>query len=369
MKISVIGPTYPYKGGISHFTTILVRHLRKDNQVNFISWKRQYPAFLYPVELKDTQSKNPIKEEAKFILDFYNPLSWIKAFIEIRKDKSELLVLNWVSPIQAPIYFAITFLVKLFSRTKVLYVCHNVLPHEAKFLDKPFLKLAFSQADSCIVHSRDDGEILKSLVKGKKIIQGFLPIFDMFPKPAKFNKDEFKKKFKLKKRVLLFFGYIRPYKGLKYLLQAMPKIINDFKDTSLLVVGEFWSKDKQSYLDLVKELGIYNNVAFQDKYVPNEELGKYFAVSDVVVLPYLSATQSAAVQTAYAFDKPVIATNVGGLKDVILDGKTGYFIHSKDFEDIFDKVEKFYEKEISTQQVSKYKDNWSWDKYNKLLVI
>lgn len=366
MRIAVIGPTYPYKGGISHFTTTLVQRLRKKNQVDFISWKRQYPSFLYPVELKDTKSKHPIQTEAKFILDFFNPLSWLWTFLEIRNKKAELLILQWVSPIQGPIYFVICILTKTFTKTKVLYVCHNVEPHEKHFYDSLFISLAFMYGDTYIVHSRADKLILEELTKNKNIIEGFLPTFDMFRSDT-VNITRVKRNLNLGSKVILFFGYIRPYKGLKYLLDAMPQILNKYRDLMLLVVGEFWSKDKKDYTDQVDKLGIIENVIFIDNYVPNEDLGRYFAVSDVVVLPYTSATQSASIQTAYAFNKPVISTAVGGLSDVVEDGKTGYVIDPENADDIAKKVLFFYKKPINENSIQKYKARFSWDNYIRII--
>src|SRR3989338_10847502 len=165
----------------------------------------------------------------------------------------------------------------------------------------------------------------------------------------------------------MFFGYIRPYKGLKYLIQALPKILEKYNDVSLLVIGQFWSKDKQSYLDLVNRLGLQKKVLFISDYVPNEELGKYFAVSDVAVLPYITATQSAAIQTAYAFNLPVIATNVGGLKDVLIEGKTGFFIKPGDTNSIVEKVVKFYRNKIKPDAIEKIKKEFSWRNYTILI--
>ena len=262
MKIIVIGPTHPYKGGISHFTTTLVKHLRKIHDVEFISWKRQYPAFLYPVELKDTKSKVQIKEKALFLLDFFNPITWIQTALRVKSFGADRLILTWVSPIQAPIYFVIGLFTKLLTQTKILYICHNVLPHESTILDMAFLRLAFSIGDIFIVHAQEDKNILEKFVKNKSVIKGFLPIFDMFPKSKSLNIEKFKKELGLTKKVLMFFGYIRQYKGLKYLIQAMPKILEKYNDVMLLVVGQFWSKDKQSYFDLVNRLGLQNKVVF-----------------------------------------------------------------------------------------------------------
>lgn len=376
MKLSVIGPTYPYKGGISHFTTLLVRYLREKNEVQFISWKRQYPAFLYPVEPKDTSSKNKISEPAEYILDFVNPVSWFSAFQRIKKEKPDLLIITWITPIQSPIYSFITTLIKKLTKIKVMFICHNVLPHEKSFYDNVFIKLAFKNVDSFIVHSVGDGKILEKIIQNgssiknnKIIINGFLPIFDMYPNEKKIDVEKVKKQLKLNKHVLLFFGYIRPYKGLKYLLNAMPKILKNLPDTSLLVVGEFWSKDKQSYLDLIKKLNLGEKVVIVDNYVPNEEIGKYFAVSDVAITPYVSATQSAIIQTAYAFSKPVISTPVGGLKDVVEEGISGYFCKPQDSDDIADKVKLFFRKPIKVKDIVTYRKKFEWKNYSQLIQV
>lgn len=360
MRISVIGPTYPYKGGISHFTTILVKELRKKDKVNFISWKRQYPAFLYPVELKDTQSKKPIKEDAHFLLDFFNPFSWVIAFFSIKRFKTEKLILTWVSPIQAPIYFTIALLTKLLTKAEVVYICHNVFPHEKHFYDIAFLKLAFFKGDTFIVHSSDDKKILERFAKNKKIILGFHPVYDIFNTGKKYDIEKIKKELGLKEKVLLFFGYIRPYKGLKYLINAIPEIIKIFPDVSLLVVGDFWSEDKQSYFDLISNLQIHEHVIMINDYVPDEEVGKYFTIADTVVLPYISATQSGVSKIAYSFNKPVISTAVGGLEDEAKSGQFHYVIKSKSTQDIVEKVKFFFkEPHISPNQTdNQYKYKW-----------
>ncbi len=368
MNISIIGPTHPYKGGISHFTTLLVKELRMINNVQFISWKRQYPSFLYPVEQKDTLSKNPIKEDAEFILDFFNPFTWIITFLKIKNSGTEILIFNWVSPIQGPIYFVISTLTKAFTTAKVLYICHNVLPHEKKIIDIPLTKLAFTFADSFVVHSEDDKKDLEKITKKKTIILGFLPIFSMFANTQRINIAEVKNKLKLKKNVLLFFGYIRQYKGLMYLIEAMPGILKQLPNTTLLVVGEFWSNDKVNYFNKVKDLKIQDSVVFIDRYVPNEEIGKYFKIADVSVLPYITATQSAVIQTSFFFNKPVISTPVGGLKDVIDEGKTGYFIKPQNSDDITKKVTYFFEHPIKSENINKAKEKFSWKRYIKLIA-
>jgi glycosyltransferase involved in cell wall biosynthesis len=366
MKFAVIGPTYPYKGGISHFTTILVNQLRKTDDVFFISWKVQYPKFLYPVEQKDTASKKAIKARVVYLLNFYNPLSWVATALRIRHCKSDRLILTWVTPVQAPIYIVISTILKLTSKTTIVYLCHNALPHEPKFYDKCLTKFAFEFADEFIAHSDEDKKIIEQISKNKRVIKAFLPIFENLNTGLTYNVQDIKTELGLRENVLLFFGFIRPYKGLQYLIKAMPEILKNNPETTLLVVGEFWSKDKPAYDKLVIKTKIKNNVVFIDKYVPNEEVGKYFSVANVVVCPYISATQSGIVQIAYAFNKPVIATNVGGLPDVVIPQESGILIPPKNIKRIASAVIDLHSNPISEKKVMGVKENFSWSKYINL---
>jgi hypothetical protein len=276
MKFAVIGPTHPYKGGISHFTTIFVSQLRKNNSVDFISWKIQYPKFLYPVEQKDTKSKKSIQTQAAYILNFYNPFSWLSAAYRIKSLKPEKLILTWVTPVQAPIYIVISMVIKWFTKTRIVFLCHNSLPHESKFYDKFLTKQAFKFGDEFIAHSEQDKEII---------------------------------------------------------------------------------------LKMVKKLKLSEHVIFVDQYVPNEEVGKYFSVANLVVCPYVSATQSGIVQMAYAFNKPVITTNVGGLKDVVVENVSGLLIDPKSKKAIAEATLKALNLKF---QVFKVLNKFSWSKYISL---
>ncbi len=363
--VAVIGPTYPYKGGISHFTTVLVNKMKENQEVEFISWKRQYPKFLYPVEQKDTVSKENIKSEALFKLDFINPLTWISTALYIYKKKISETIFTWVTPIQGIVYLPIILILKLVSSTKITFLCHNVLPHEKHFFDYPLLKLNFLFGNKFIVHSTEDENNLLNIVKNKTVIRAFHPIYEDFNKGEIIDTQQVKNKLKLKKNVLLFFGYIREYKGLMYLIKAMPDILKDMPDTTLLIVGEFWSNDKNKYDKVVADLGLKNNVSFIDKYVPNEDIPLYFNTSDIVIVPYTSATQSGIIQIAYAFNKPVIATNVGGLGEVIEEGITGYIVDPRQSDQIsFAVLSYFKDNKINLEHIE---EKYSWKSYiNKL---
>lgn len=322
---------------------------------------------MYPGEQIDTESKKKIKANAFFILDFVNPLTWLKVFFIIKKQKPNLVIFHWVSPAMSPIFSTISFLVRHFTKTKILLICHNVLPHEKKSIDKFLAKILFYNIDFFIVNSKKDMEDLEMLKKNANAKLGFHPLYEMF-KSFKTKKLDLKKKLNLKKRVILFFGYVREYKGLDYLIKAMPHILKKI-DLDLLIVGEFW-RGKESYLHLIKKLKIEKNVKIVDKYVPNEEVEGYFTASDVVVLPYTSATQSGIIQTAFALEKPVITTAVGGLLDVIKNNKTGFLVKPQDPASIANAVIRFYKYKKKTEfikNIKKEKERFSWGKYVKIV--
>jgi len=367
MKICVIGPTYPYRGGISHYNTLLCENLKKRHDVKSVSFKRLYPSFLYPgKDQKDLNSKITIKTDSEYLIDSINPLTWIYTFLSIKKEQPDILIFQWWTPFFTPVYFTISFLIRYLTNTKILMICHNVLPHEKKKMDKILTKMVYKNADFFIVHSEEDLRNLRALIPNVDAKQTHHPTYDYFKTGNKINlhlrsKEELN--LNQKNKTILFFGFVRDYKGLNYLIEAMPKVLEKQK-VDLLIVGEFW-EDKEKYIDQIKQLGIENYVHIIDRYVPNEEVSLYFSVADVVVLPYISATQSGIIQIAYGFDKPVITTNVGGLPDVVKNGKTGFIVPSGDANALSKAIVSYFEgkKEREFQvNIKKQKDIFSWNK-------
>lgn len=367
MKIYIIGPTYPYRGGISHYNTLLCENLKKRHDVKSVSFKRLYPSFLYPgKDQKDLNSKINIKTDSEYLIDSINPLTWIHTFLSVKKEQPDILIFQWWTPFFTPVYFTISFLTRYLANTKILMICHNVLPHEKKKIDKILTKMVYKNVDFFIVHSEEDLRNLRTLIPNAKAKQTHHPTYEYFKTGNKIDlhlhsKEELN--LNLKNKTILFFGFVREYKGLNYLIEAMPKVLEKQK-VDLLVVGEFW-EDKENYIDQVKQLGIENYVHIIDRYVPNEEVNLYFSVADVVVLPYISATQSGIIQIAYGFDKPVITTNVGGLSDVVKNGKTGYIVPSEDAKALSKAIVSYFEgnKEREFQaNIKKQKDIFSWNK-------
>lgn len=363
MKICLIGPSYPFRGGIAHYTTLLYRELRKRHHVTFYGFRRQYPSWLFPGKTDVDESKIPICENGvESVLDSMNPLSWWSVFRRIRQVDPDLVILPWWVSFWTPQFRAISSLVKRLTRAKILFICHNVVPHESKYVDRLCTKFVLKKGDYFIVHSDEDLRNLKRVVPDAHVKKAFHPTYDVF-NYGKTAKEAARRDLDVEGNVVLFFGFVRPYKGLKYLIEAMPLILSTM-DVTLLVVGEFW-EDKREYVRLITELEIGDRVRIIDEYVPNEDVGLYFAASDVVVLPYLSGTGSGIAQLAFGFNKPVIGTNVGCLPEVIDDGRTGFVVNPQRADTIADAVIRFYEGNKEGEFVKailEERDRFSWDR-------
>lgn len=367
MKIAIVGPTYPIRGGISHYTTILAEKLAETNDVTVFSLEKFYNSPLYKGKQVKDESKEKIKcQKAKVRTGLgLNPISWLNTGKKISKLKPDLVILTWWEIYLAPIYY---ILLKTVKAKKITFICHNVLPHKRKPFDRFLAKLVLRKGNSHIVHSKEDLKVLKSIIPNANAVLAFHPTYNIFEKGAKISKKEAKQKLGLEGNVILFFGFVRKYKGLIYLLKAMPEILENVNLT-LLIAGEFWS-DKGEYLNEINQLKISKNVKVVDKYIPNEDIALYFSAADAVVHPCISATQSGVIQTAFAFNKPVITTNVGGLPDVVANEKTGLVTQPKNPKALAKAITKFYkenkEKEYS-QNIKKEKQKFSWEKYVDLV--
>lgn len=362
-KIVLIGPVYPYKGGISHYTSLLCRALEKKYQVEMISYKMQYPKLLFKKEQKDYSNDMFRIACAKFLINTANPFNIISVGRRIRKYKPKMVIMQWWHPYFAPCYW---LLEKTLGKTmKKLFICHNVFPHERFPLDKFLTRMALKSGDAFIVQSQSDKQDLLTIKKDANVQYNPHPTYNAF-KIRNLTQKQARDKLRIpeNKKVLLFFGFVREYKGLKYLLYAMPAIKEKFEEVKLLVVGSFGT-DKDIYMQIIRDEQIMDNVEVIDGYTPDHEVEKYFAACDLVVLPYESATQSGIVQIAYGFEKPVIATNVGGLPDVVEAERTGYIVETKNSEALAGAVVDYFEhnrKAEFVENVQKEAYRFSWDR-------
>jgi glycosyltransferase involved in cell wall biosynthesis len=307
MKITMIGPVYPYRGGIAHYTTLLVKALVDSHNVQVISFSRQYPGWLYPGKSDQDPSQYPLLVDADYCLDSINPLSWWQTAHKIQCNAPDIAVFQWWTPFMGPAYSLLAYLLK---RTGIpsIFLIHNVLPHETRPVDRGLALLALRQAEAFIVQTGREKERLLNLIPKAKIDVCPHPLYDMFSE-QKITREGAIQRLGLPHDlpILLFFGIVRPYKGLRVALEAVANLRDGGKKVFLVVAGEFW-EDRQGYEQLINELGIRDQVYLDDRYIPNEQVPVYFSAADVFVAPYLHGTQSGAVKLAMGFGLPVVVT-------------------------------------------------------------
>ncbi len=329
-RIAIVGPSYPLRGGNALFVAHLYDNLRVDHDCYVVSFTRLYPSLLFPGKTQTNLSHDPVKSTpSRQIIDSVNPLSWRRAVEWIAQParRPDLVVFVWWNPFFGICYGTMARLLRRKLGVGILFVCENVVSHENRFVDKYLTRFALSAADYFMVLSRVVARRIESLFPGKPLRQAALPIYDCY-RSSTADGERVRSELRLRRPTILFFGYVRAYKGLDHLLRALPAVLKEI-DLDLLVVGEFYD-DRARYDRLIDELGIGGHVSIVDEHVPDEAVGDYFLAADVVVLPYVSATQSGITQVAYAFGLPVISTDVGGLPEVVTDGETGYIVPPAD---------------------------------------
>lgn len=367
-KITILSAAYPLRGGIAHFAGLLYKELKKQFEVDVITFNRQYPTILFPgkTQLESGESVEIIPSSRE--LDSINPLNWIKVGKKIRNANPDLLILKYWMPFFAPAYGVISRIVKKNGKTKILTICHNVIPHEKKLGDLALTKFFYSAVDYFILLSNSVKKDLINILPNAKYKTLFHPVYSNFGDLI--SKPEAKRFLKITdENILLFFGFIREYKGLDVLLKAAV-ILKAKLNFKLLIAGEFYSNE-QKYLNLIKEYNLENYIVLHKDFIPQENVRYYFSACDVVVLPYKSATQSGIVQIANNFDKPMISTNVGGLGEVIIDGKTGYLVEKENPEQLANAILKYYKenKEIEfSKNIQTEKEKYSWTNFTKELI-
>lgn len=305
----MVGPVYPYRGGIAHYTTMLYRALReRGHDVLMVSFKRQYPRWLYPGRSDKDPSKEPLLvEDAHYWIDSLNPITWLTTFWRIRRYRPDVLVLQWWTTFWAPVWLVLGILNRVFLQNPLVYICHNVLPHEMRWWDPWLTQTVLRWGTRFIVQSEEERRRLVTLMPMVQVTVAPHPLYDMFA-AQRIPKDEARRRLELPldAPILLFFGIIREYKGLRDILAAMPEIRARLGEVVLLVVGEFW-EDKRPYIEMIERLGIGDSVIIEDRYIPNEEVGLYFSAADALVAPpYRQVTGSGTVQMARGFGIPVI---------------------------------------------------------------
>ncbi len=359
-KNIIIGPAFPLRGGIANFNNSLCKAFVKEGiDSKIFSFSLQYPSFLFPGKTQYESGDPPKEIKIETIINSINFFNWIKIALKIRREKPNYVIIRYWLPFMAPCLGTIARIIKWNTSIKVLSITDNVIPHEKRIGDSFLTSYFVKSCDAFITLSHSVLEDLSRFTKNtnKKFIPH--PIYDNFGEIINKEKAQIKLGLKKSEKYLLFFGFIRKYKGLDILLNALSD--KRLKDVKLIVAGEFYD-DINFYKDLILKLKISNQVIFKDEFIDSKDVKFYFSASDMVVQTYRSATQSGVTQIGYHFNKPMLVTNVGGLSEIIPHKKVGY-VTSIDPKEIADSIFDFYsnkrEKEFSlNSKIEKNKFTW-----------
>jgi glycosyltransferase involved in cell wall biosynthesis len=325
LHIAIIGPTRPLRGGISHHTTLLARALQQRHHVRFFSYIRQYPGWLYPGRNDREPAAADVREPGVFYtLDSLNPWTWIKTARQICAEKVDLLIIPWWTVFWAPQVAFMTRSVRRHSNAKIVFLCHNVSDHETNRVKAFIADVVLRESDAILCHSDEEYAEVKKRFPKKVVQKIYHPSYEALV--GKTQSESGIDPGAAPK--ILFFGFIRPYKGLEVLLRAMPEI-HKRTGAVLHVVGEPWGNLEE----ITAQLRRLENegMVFSDlRYVPTEEIGAIFNSVQLAVLPYRSATGCGVAQLAFGAGKPVVASDVGGLRDAVRDGDNGLLVKPGD---------------------------------------
>jgi glycosyltransferase involved in cell wall biosynthesis len=418
-KIVVFGPGPKFKGGIANYNTSLAKALDKLNvaEIYIVSWTQQYPAII-PRDFIDRSSKADLLEgtniKVHYITNYNDPRSWQKTVRLIRDIGPKMVIFQWAIAIQGLPLGYITRRLSGIKGLEVVFDLHFVIQKEGSKIDHAFTRMGIRHAHSYVVHAYKTYKELQQLFPGKdfrlldpgkpplgkgmRVVKLFHPVYDMFKPDHGFKIDEVKKELNLKKHVFLFFGFIRKYKGLHDVIRAFAKVATQRDDVSLLVVGEsFWQTldtkkmttriknalfsaaksvflrkqdDERQYhpLELIDELGIKDRVTVINTFVPNEDVHKYFQVSDAIMLYYLTATPSGVESIGYNFRMPILATRVGHFPETVKDGYNGYLAEPGNIDSMAEVMIKSIERPIPREHVEETSREMSWQNYANAIL-
>ncbi|MES2373003.1 MAG: glycosyltransferase [Bacteroidota bacterium] len=318
----IIGPAWPLRGGLASFDERLARQFTEEGyDTTIYTFSLQYPDFLFPGTTQYSSEPAPVRIKIKKCINSVNPLNWLVVGNELKKIKPDLVIVRYWLPLMGPCLGTILRIVKKNRFTKVVCIADNVIPHEKRFGDKPFTQYFVKPVDAFITMSekvRNDLFVFTS----KPAQQVVHPLYDNFGEAV--PKEEARKKLSLpaNEKIILFFGFIRKYKGLDVLLEAMNDERIRQSGIKLLVAGEFYEK-REEYDTLIEKLGVASQLILRTDFIADSEVRYYLSAADFVIQPYRNATQSGVTPLAYHFEKPMLVTNVGGLPDLVPDGKVG----------------------------------------------
>ncbi|TNF43184.1 MAG: glycosyltransferase [Bacteroidetes bacterium] len=370
MKITILGPAHPYRGGIAALNERLARQLVDEgHDVNVVSFTVQYPKFLFPGKTQFSEQKTTFNFPIEREINSVSPFNWLKTGWKIKNSRPNILIVRFWLPFMGMSLGSICRIVKLNRHTKIISIADNIIPHEKRPGDKLLCRYFIGSIDAFITMSES---VLKDLEKFRyrkpKILTPH-PIYDHYGAVETREKALLNLNLSKEDRYILFFGFIRDYKGLDLLLKAFSNPYFKPNRIKLIVAGEFYA-DEIKYREIIKELSLEDDVILRTSYISNTEVQHYFNGADIVAQPYKSATQSGVTQIGYHFNKPMLVTNVGGLAETIPHMKVGYVVEPNS-DDIAKALIDFFENERLEEfsaNILKEKERFSWDKMTSSIM-
>lgn len=324
--IVIVGPAHPLRGGLATYNERLARELQQKNKVTLLTFSLQYPNFLFPGQSQFSDDPKPDDLNIDIALNSVNPLNWILTGLKYKRLKPDVILFRYWMPFFGPCFGTFARIVKSNKHTQILAITDNIIPHERRFFDTPFSKYFLPILDGAVAMSRKVLTDLQQFPMRKPVAKtGYHahPLYDNFGAMALRAEACEALGLDPNNRYVLFFGFIRHYKGLDLLLEAMALLPESLNDVKLLVAGEYY-EDEAPYNEIISNKGISNKVILHTKFIPNGDVRWYFSACDLVAQPYRNATQSGVSQIAYHFDLPMIITNVGGLSELVPHGEAGW---------------------------------------------
>lgn len=370
MKITFLGPAFPYRGGLAAFNERLARQFASEcKDVDIRTFTLQYPEFLFPG--KTQYSKGSPPEGIKIIreLNSINPLSWIRTGLKLKRERADILLIRYWIPFLAPSLGVVARIARSNKYTLVISIVDNAIPHEKRRGDRLLTRFFMNSIDGAVTLSEFVQKDVEAFRKDIPVLTSPHPLFDNYGRKIPRNDALASLNLDPEYSYLLFFGLIRDYKGLDLLIEAFSDNSLRNKKLKLIVAGEFY-ENPDKYIDLIKKYNLQNDIILVNHYIDDSEVVLYFSAADLVVQPYRAATQSGVTQIAFQFDKPILVTDVGGLKETVVHNKCGYVV-KPDPKSIAEAIADYFEndrKTLFTAGVKLEKEKYSWNKFTDAII-
>jgi len=362
-NIIIVGPAYPLRGGLATYNLLLANKLQEQgHSVRIVTFSLQYPNIIFPGKTQYSTEPKPDSIEIEVSLNSVNPLNWLSLGKKLREEKPDLVIFRYWMPFMGPSLGTLGRIIRKNKHTKVVAIADNIIPHERRFFDTPFTKYFVNSCDGFVTMSESVLEDLKKFDVNKPAGYNPHPMYESFGRQL--DKVEARKKLGLaeKGKYLLFFGFIRKYKGLDILLRAFADKRIQEAGIKLIIAGEYYDKPEE-YQAIIKEHNLESAVVQANEFIPDSEVSTYFSAADMVVQTYKTATQSGVTQIAYYYHNPMLVTDVGGLAELVPHNKVGY-VTSTDLKVIADAILDFYENKREAEFVENIKTErlrFTWD--------